>query len=154
MAWTEVSWAFVRNTVGHFHPAIVHFPIALLSTGLVVEGWSAVRGLGASESARRLLALGLLGAVAAAASGLLLFHPGDYRGMTSDVAGLHRILGLATVTLAVIAGVVSGLPRGRRPEGTRLLLYRVAYVGTGLLVGITGHYGGWIVFGWGKVWTF
>ena len=145
----------IRNTVGHFHPALVHFPIALLLTGAALEARQTVRGAsGRSEGARFLLLAGLCGAAVAAVSGLLLFHPEDFRGRTLDVARVHRVLGLAVVA-AALATVVAG--RRSRPSGmnrSRLWSYRLLYFLTAALAGLAGHYGGWVVFGWGRVWTF
>lgn len=140
------------NTAGHFHPAIVHFPIALILTGMALEAWRTLRRDGPSRTAWVLLGLGGLAAVAAAATGLLLFHPGDFRERIRLAAQVHRVLGLGTVVLVASSwslGRFGGFP----PRGTRLLLYRVSYFGAALVVGLTGHYGGWIVFGWGRIWA-
>jgi len=140
------------NAVSRFHPAIVHFPIALILTGLALEAWKTLRRDGASRTAWVLLGLGTVAALAAAATGLLLFHPGDFQERTRLAARIHRILGLGTVVMAAWSWSV-GRFGGFPPRGTRLLLYRVSYVGAALAVGLTGHYGGWIVFGWGRIWT-
>lgn len=145
----------IRNTVGHFHPALVHFPIALLSTGAALEAWRTVRGTsGRSEGARFLLLVGLCGAAAAAFSGLLLFHPGDFRGRTLEVVRVHRVLGLAAAAAALAAAVTGELKRRPGLIGGRLWLYRLLYFLAAALAGLAGHYGGWVVFGWGRVWTF
>lgn len=145
----------IRNAVGHFHPALVHFPVALLLTGAALEAWQTAGGAAVrSEIARTLLVLGVLGAAAAGLSGLLLFHPEDFRDRTLEVAHIHRILGLTTGTAALAAAAIGGFTRGPGPTGGRLWLYRGSYFLTAGLAGLTGHYGGWIVFGWGRVWTF
>jgi uncharacterized membrane protein len=150
----ELSWTLVRNTVGHFHPALVHFPVALVLAGLGFELWGTLRGRGASGTARLLLVFGLLGALAAALTGLSLFHPEDFQGPTLAVITIHRALGLASAAALVLAGAANGIPGRGELGGGRLALYRGAYAVSGLLVGLTGHYGGWVVFGWGSVWTF
>jgi uncharacterized membrane protein len=140
------------NAASHFHPAIIHFPIALVLTGMALEFWRTLRRAGPSRTAWLLLGLGGLAGVAAAATGLLLFHPGDFQERTRLAAQVHRALGLGTVVLVAWTwslGCAGGFP----PRGTRLLLYRVSYVGAALVVGLTGHYGGWIVFGWGTIWA-
>jgi uncharacterized membrane protein len=53
------------------HPMVVHFPVALLLTGLVFELVAAVRGSPAlARTALMLLVLGFVGALAAVATGL------------------------------------------------------------------------------------
>jgi len=149
------SWESLRNAYGHFHPALVHFPIGLVLSGAALEAWSALARRGASsETARILLRLGFLGAVLAVGSGLALFNPGDFRERTLDAAKIHRFLGLACVACALIAVFLGGIrtPRGSL-AGSRVGLYRIAYWLTAILVGLAGHYGGWVVFGWGLVWT-
>lgn len=150
----EFSWTFLRNAVGHFHPAMVHFPVALVLTGVGLESWSAVRGRGASGTARALLLLGLLGAIGAVLSGLSLLHLDDYRSRTLAAVSIHRVLGIAATSSLVLAGAANGIPGRGDLTGRRLVLYRLTYGVSALLVGLTGHYGGWVVFGWGAVWTY
>jgi uncharacterized membrane protein len=148
-------WEPIRNAYGHFHPALVHFPIGLVLTGAAMEGWSTVVGRRRQPSrvAWLLLALGLLAALVAAGSGLALFRPSDFRGQTLEVALLHRALGLASVPLIAMA-VLMGRRRGAADFGRlRLWLYRCFFWGAAVLVGLASHYGGWIVFGWGWIWT-
>jgi uncharacterized membrane protein len=144
----------LRHALGHFHPAMVHFPVALLLAGAAVETWSGIQGRASrSPVGRLLLVLGTLGALLAVASGLSLFHPEDFRGKTLAAARIHRLLGLATLGAAIGSLGVGGLG-SVGPMGIRLRFYRLLFVVTGLLAGLTGHYGGWVVFGWGRVWTF
>jgi len=142
------------NALGHFHPALVHFPVALLLAGAAVEFWHTMRKHDSRSSVGRfLLICGTLGALLAVASGLSLFHPEDFRGRTLQVATIHRLLGIGTASAAVLTLILGGLDASG-PTGKRLLLYRLLYALTGLFVGLAGHYGGWVVFGWGRVWTF
>jgi hypothetical protein len=85
---------------------------------------------------------------------LLLFHPGDFRGRTLEAAYVHRVLGIATALGALATAVVGAMGRPGGTGATRLRLYRFLYGMSALLAGLAGHYGGWIVFGWGRVWTF
>lgn len=142
-----------RNLLGHFHPVLVHFPVALLLTGAALEGWSMAHHGRRSSSARTLLFLGTLGAIAAIVSGLSIFHAGDFQGKTLEVARIHRVLGLATAAAAVLTLLIGVLPRGGEPRRKHLAAYRSAYLLTAILVGLAGHYGGWVVFGWGWIWT-
>ena len=145
----------IRNTIGHFHPALVHFPIALLLTGAALEARQSIRSAKVrSEIALTLLVLGTCAALAAALSGLVLFHPEDFRGRTLAAAYIHRVLGLATGTAALAALGAGSLAKGPAPTRGRLLVYRGLYFLAAGLTGLTGHYGGWVVFGWGQIWTF
>jgi len=143
----------IRNTLAHFHPALVHFPVALTLAGAGLEFWQASRRRGPSRTARVLLLLALLGGIASVASGLSLFHPEDFQGRTLAAASLHRSLGLAASFSLLLAAALSGIPERNEPEGLRLVGYRLAYLMSATLVGLAGHYGGWIVFGWGWIWT-
>ncbi len=145
----------LRNALGHFHPALVHFPIALLLTGAALEARQSIQGAKVgSELALTLLVLGAGAALAALLSGLLLFHPEDFRGRTLAAVHIHRVLGLATGAAALAALAAGNLAKGPAPTRARLLVYRGLYYVAAGLVGLTGHYGGWVVFGWGKIWTF
>ena len=145
----------ITNILGHFHPALVHFPIALLTVGAIFEVAGILRGRETrSPVGRALLLAGFLGALAAALSGLAHFDPAEYQGRTLEVAGLHRILGLTTLGLTVCTVLAGGFQKDPGPRGHRLWVYRVLYGATAGVVGLTGHYGGWVVFGWGQIWTF
>jgi|GEM_PF-2367327 len=143
----------LRNFVSHFHPAFVHFPIGLISAGAAMEGWSTITRRGVSSTGRIMLLFGFLGAGAAVATGLLMFHPGDFSGTTLAVARIHRLLGLGAGALALAAALTSGVQVTAPLAGKRLWVYRLTLVGAAFLVGMAGHYGGWIVHGWGKIWA-
>ena len=143
----------LRTAIAHWHPAFVHFPVALILAGAGLEAFRiARRRPGRSPAARMLLALGASAALLAVVSGLLLFHPQEFQGRTLQVARIHRLLGLSTATVALSALIAGGIHREPGPSGRRLMLYRALYFAAAALVGLTGHYGGWIVFGWGAVW--
>lgn len=148
-----MSWALLRNTLGHFHPAIVHFPVALALTGAGFEAWRALRHEEPSRTGRLLLLLAALAGALAALSGLALFRADDFQARTLAAASVHRVLGLTTAAVLVIAASLGGVPGRTRLEGFRLVAYRVIYGVAALLVGLTGHYGGWVVFGWGRIWA-
>jgi uncharacterized membrane protein len=145
------SVALARNLFGHFHPMLVHFPLAFLLGGAALETWQALRGDGASPVARILLVMGALGALLAASAGLALFRPEDFAPRLLAAGRIHRSLGLTATGLSLVALALSaGGSYG--PSGRRLVMYRVSYILAAMVVGMTGHYGGWMVFGWGRVW--
>ena len=127
--------------------------MGLILGGAALETWAILHRRPRSPGARAMLALGTLGAIAAVASGLSLFHAGDFQGRTLDAALMHRALGLASLGTALVAAVAGRAWSPQGPGGRRLGVYRVSYLLAASLVGLTGHYGGWIVFGWGRIWT-
>jgi uncharacterized membrane protein len=149
-------WDTIRNVYGHFHPALVHFPIALVTTGAALEIWDAVvrRQTRPSRTAELLLILGLLGALLAAGSGLALFHAEDFRPDVRAAAETHRVLALAGVAV-LLAAVLWGrrLHHHETPGSGLIWTYRTLVWLAAVLVGLAGHYGGWMVFGWGRIWS-
>jgi uncharacterized membrane protein len=74
----------------NLHPILVHFPLALLNTGLVIEifsflGWrrSPIRAAG-----RWMILIGALATVPAALSGIYALHDVAMRGLDADSQGL------------------------------------------------------------------
>jgi uncharacterized membrane protein len=132
--------ARLAQFVGRFHPAVVHFPVALLALLLVVEvagatrRWARVR-----EAAGFIMLLAVLSTFVAAWMGWLLAWSGSYRG---PVVSLHLWGGvwLCFATLACAA------LRGRDPArpGAPYALALVASVG---LMVWTGHLGGQLSHG-------
>jgi uncharacterized membrane protein len=122
--------------ISHFHPLIVHFPIALLIVALLAEMLALLRG---SESlrgtAKFCLILGALASVPSAGLGWLLAagtsHP-------DQPLLLHRWLGVTTAVFALVS-VWFTL---RRPERRVWFLLVLA-----ILVSATGHTGGELTFG-------
>ena len=150
------DWNTIRNAYGHFHPALVHFPIALVLTGAALEAWGAFvrRDPRPSRTGNVLLVLGFCGALVASGSGLALFHKDDFRQPVLAAAEVHRVLGLACAASLLVAWACGQwLSRTQAPRPVQVWTYRVLYWLSAILVGLAGHYGGWIVFGWGRVWT-
>lgn len=85
------------------HPLLVHFPIALLTAYLITEVLSVFfKSDDLKVAAKWMLYLGTLGAVAAAAVGLLgaegVYHEGEVHGIMQS----HRDYGLNVCALALI----------------------------------------------------
>ena len=122
--------------VSHFHPLIVHFPVALLTAALLAELLFRIWPTGQSDRAANFcLALGALAALPSAGLGWLLAANTTHPGFDLD---LHRWLGTSTAVLAIFVWWGT-----RRWPGKRLpLLLLVAAI-----VGATGHTGGTLSFG-------
>lgn len=148
-SWPERLWRFY----GYFHPALVHFPIALLVVGAVAVPASLVFGRSADRFAAVCLWLGTLGAIAAAAAGWsfaelkgyqLPFTPLDQ--FKDSTFFWHRWLGVSIAFLGAVLSyfALAGLREGAR---TSRIIWRVGLLGLAALVGVVGHQGGELVYG-------
>jgi uncharacterized membrane protein len=131
--------------LGGFHPAAVHFPVALLTAAAMAELLRLVTGKSAFDAASRFcIWFGALAAVGAAVLGW--FAGGFYLPDTSWLLMTHRWLGTAT---AVCACLVLVLNEAGRQEGCRRsrLWFQVCLLLVAVLVLVTGFFGGAMVFG-------
>lgn len=125
-----------KERLGRFHVTVVHFPIALLIVAAFAEL------LGRREVARFCLGLGALAASVAAGLGLIAEDYASYPTMT-EIVFLHRWLGIATAIAAIAAWWLSRSADDPR----RRTIYRTLLFLAALLVAITGHHGGSLIFG-------
>jgi mono/diheme cytochrome c family protein/uncharacterized membrane protein len=130
--------------LGKFHPATVHFPIALLTAAAVALLVRMVGGERFDVVARYCLWFGFLTAVPAGVLGWCAggFHLTD----PSWIQMTHRWLGTSTVACAGLVLVLSEV--SKRPDRHRTRVwFRVMLVVAAVLVMATGFFGGAIVFG-------
>lgn len=130
--------------VGHSHPVVVHFPIALLLAALLAELLFLVtRSPGLGGASAFCAVLGCLGAAASCASGWIFADLEGYRD-SHAVMFVHRWGGIAATALSALAVLL--LLRARKSEGSRLPYLLVLLV-CAALVSLVGHYGGVLVYG-------
>ncbi len=137
-------WLFA----GKLHPVVVHFPIALLMVGAGLEVVRIRREYRWKPGAAAVvcLALGAPAAVLAAALGWSDAVTSGHGGSDAWVLDWHRWLGVATAGAAVAAGlaaVAAGSMQGRRS----FAWYRFVLILSAVLVGVTGHFGGSLIYG-------
>jgi len=118
-----------------FHPALVHFPIALLAVAALLE----VLGKHKPESPLHAasvinLALGLISALAALVTGVVAWLRLGYK-IEGDLL-IHLIL----ASLSIVVGFAA---YARREKPSYLILILVC----GILVMVAGHFGGNMVYG-------
>ena len=133
VGWMTAPWP---KFFGRFHPTLVHFPIALLTIAALAEVLGRVRREPFFfQTAWFCLAIGALASIPAAVMGWVLAESGRHN---ADDLFWHRWLGVAVTVLACAT-----LAFGRRfPKYRFALLLAIA-----ALVGITGHYGGYLSYG-------
>jgi uncharacterized membrane protein len=105
------------------HPLFVHFPIALWIGAMLVEALAVLRSSGDwHRTAARLLYLGTLFGLLAAATGLLAQNSVPDEGPAHDVLELHEKLMLVTTSAAVGLCMFAYFQRDRFAQGQRKLL--------------------------------
>ena len=137
--------------LGSFHPLIVHFPIALLIASLLFDavGWLWKRPA-FTEAALGIQTLGILGVIAAVLTGNQAEEAVERIPGIHDVLERHESLGqiLLWVGLAVLALRLFFVWRRMLGQGTKALML-VLSLGLAILVGVTGYYGGLLVYDYG-----
>ncbi len=132
------------------HPAVVHFPVALLLVGGLLA-WMAVIWRRWALPAALILSLGAAGAIVAVETGE---HEADRLGELSPAADhlldehaeageTARTLGVVTAGLAILSALLGRFVRTARVVA---LLCALASVGAGWQVAKAGHYGGMMVY--------
>jgi uncharacterized membrane protein len=132
----------VGGFLGWMHPALVHFPIALLAVAALLEAAQILRR--AQDLSSTTVLLTRLAAPAAGSACILGFLLKGYEGREGPLVDLHAGLGLgATVAAALSATLLAmGRTRPRARWGGRIALGVGAF-----LVLSTGFLGGEMVFG-------
>jgi uncharacterized membrane protein len=144
------------RAIGYIHPAIVHFPIALLIIAAVSVLASYVLGDRYAQFAFNCLVLGFLFSIATAVMGWSFAESrgyGDWTKMMSTKSTdeeasifLHRWVG-SSIAIVGLVVVIAGW-RNRQSDGTRPgHFWRIGTLVLALLVGWVGHEGGELVYG-------
>jgi len=135
--------------LGRLHPALVHFPVALLVTALGAELMCILRrDARFADAARFMVSVAGWTGVAAALAG---FARADTVVIPTELEGtfaIHRVAGIVTPVLAVLA---AGLAAGVRRSGQiwELFLYRIVLILATIAAVVAGFCGGEIVHGAG-----
>ena len=140
---------------GQFHPAIVHFPVALLIAAMLFEvaSWLLKNPTLHHAGVWNLH----LGAISALVTTVLGWALAATMGMEPELRPtllLHRWLGTGSAVWAVICLYAWYRHWKTNNEGS-ILVYRFTLLVGGALVGFTGHFGGLLVYGLDfYTWTF
>jgi len=135
---------------GYFHPAVVHFPIALLLVGglFVVISWK-YPAVG-NQVAIVCLALGTLSSVVASAMGWAFAAQRGYGSwsrvdMNSEVFW-HRWSALLVTLVAVILSMIA-IAAYKKSHSRLHAIWKVGLIGLAAMVGLVGHQGGVLTYG-------
>lgn len=138
----SVTGSQVLHLLGRLHPAVVHFPIALVTIAAVLETLQLLRRKPTLHTATpACLVFGALSGVVAAAFGWFLE---DAEGGGGAVVDWHKWIGIASAVFGVIAALF--LVRAAASASARIALRATLFLGAAL-VGLTGYLGGELVFG-------
>lgn len=146
----------VFRAIGYFHPAIVHFPIALISVAAASVVLSYLFGAGFARFAYACLVIGAIFAVISAVMGWSFAETrgfGNWSQMITAQATeeesnqfFHRWLGTVTAVLGLVVCIAGW--RARQSDGSRPgHFWRIGTLILAMLVGMVGHQGGELVYG-------
>jgi uncharacterized membrane protein len=152
-ASTTPAWF---RAIGYLHPAIVHFPIALLTIASLCVLTSYILGDRYAQFAFNCLVLGFLFSIATAVMGWSFAESrgyGDWTKMMTTKSSdeeasifLHRWVGSAVAIVGMVV-VIAGW-RNRQSDGSRPgHFWRIGTLVLAMLVGWVGHEGGELVYG-------
>lgn len=137
----------VINYAGKYHPVVVHFPIALLVTALLVMVVGPLRPSPTLELlAYKLVYLAAAGAILAALLGLAAGADVHYPSDMNEYFELHRLFGLGTTALSVLVALAAYRAE-RTPTSRRRWLFRVILLLSAVAVAIAAHLGATLVYG-------
>jgi uncharacterized membrane protein len=130
--------------IGRLHPLLVHFPIGLVLIAAVAEVVAMTTGLGDWRAvAVGNVRVGAVFAIGAAIAGWrLASSPGMEATSSLD---WHRWLGTIAAVAVSGAALATAGARGRSPFA--LWVYRMTLFWAAVLVAVTGHLGGLLVWG-------
>jgi uncharacterized membrane protein len=132
--------------ISRFHPLLVHFPIALAlaAAGAECVVITTTRKAWRTVAVANIRAAAAMGVVTAITGWIFATSPLVDLGPTLE---WHRWLGMAGATAAIGVALLSCRLRGASPRSA--LAYRFMLFVTALLVTVTAHSGGTLVWGGG-----
>lgn len=135
---------------GYFHPAVVHFPIALLLVGglFVVISWRYPHV--GNQVAIVCLALGTVSALVASAMGWAFAAQRGYGSWSRvDVESeifWHRWSALFVTSLAVLLSAIA-IAAYKKSHSRLHVIWKVGLLGLAAMIGLVGHQGGELTYG-------
>lgn len=131
----------------HFHPMLVHFPIALVALGFLADLCALYfkKEVCLSKFGFYLLITGTLSALAAVFTGV--FFTSEMSGAAGDVQKTHEIFAILTLCILVVTSVLRVVLNFKGKENAKLKWLAFALYGlAAIFVSITGFFGGNLVY--------
>ena len=131
----------------HFHPMLVHFPIALVVLGFIAEIAAIYfkKEIHLSRCGFYLLLVGTLAALSAVITGT--FFTGEMKGAAAEVQETHELFAWITFGTLLAAAIVRIFLEVKKSENSLLKIMAFILYGIGAIaVSITGFYGGILVY--------
>ena len=131
----------------HFHPMLVHFPIALVMFGFLAECAALYfkKEVYLSRMGFFLLIAGTLTAIFTVLSGVIF--TGEMSGAAGDVKNTHALFAWITLALLAVTSVLRLILFNRNTETPGLKWLAFALFGlAAITVSITGFFGGNLVY--------
>ncbi|CAG1772101.1 hypothetical protein BAC2_02168 [uncultured bacterium] len=133
----------------NIHPLIVHFPIALLTSFLLMELLSVVTGKESFRAAATwMLYLGTIGALAAVSAGLWAAATVEHSDEAHKVLLRHRDLGITVLALSVILSAWRIYSKGSFSRKRQVLHLAIAFIMV-LIMALGADKGGLMVYKYG-----
>lgn len=134
-------------STSHFHPMLVHFPIALVVIGFIADAASLYfkKELCLSKTGYYLLLAGTLSALAALLTGV--FFTAELSGSAGEIQKTHETFAWITVGLLVLTSLLRILLQPLNKENPMIKWVTFVFYGLATIsVSITGFFGGTLVY--------
>lgn len=132
-------------SIDHFHPMLVHFPIALVMLGFVAECAALYfkKETCFSKMGFYLLIVGTLSAVLALSSGV--FFTSEMDGTAGVVKETHELFAWITLGLLLVTSALRIFSVTKKSDNMKWLVFAL-YGFAAISVSITGFFGGSLVY--------
>ncbi len=130
----------------HFHPMLVHFPVALITIGFLADLISLIvkKEICFPKMSFYLLIIGTLGAMAAVLTGM--FFTSEMTGAAGEAKENHELMAYITLSVLVLTSILRIIQLKKSENKALKILSFLFYAIAAACVGLTGALGGTLVY--------